>query len=69
MIESFDRRPRGLKVPMCSRCAEPMVWYRSTRSETNPDMIAHYFQCPKCSEIREIKSKPVQGGPDVWVAL
>jgi len=58
MIEKFDRTPRGLKAPMCQQCSEPMIWYRSTRSEVTRNLILHYFQCPKCSDIRMVKAKP-----------
>jgi hypothetical protein len=57
MIEKFDRTPRGLKAPMCVTCSEPMMWYRSTRYPDKPDLIFHYFQCPKCSGVREITAK------------
>jgi len=62
MIEKFERSPRGLKAPMCEQCVEPMVWYRSTRQVDRPDFISHYFQCPKCSFIREISVKKPDDG-------
>jgi hypothetical protein len=60
--EKFDRRPRGLKAPMCTECIEPMVWYRSTRYQEKPNLIFHYFQCPKCSDIREIMVNAPEAG-------
>jgi phage FluMu protein Com len=64
VIEKFDRRPRGLKAPMCQKCAEPKIWYRSTLSETETGLISHFFQCPKCRDIQEISSKARAGTSD-----
>ncbi len=57
MVEFLRRSVAQLQPPTCVSCHIEMAWYRSLRPPGEPEMIAHFFQCPSCNRIAEVKTK------------
>ena len=57
MIENFKRAMRGHVAPICTKCNEPMAWFRSDLDKTEPDTIVGFFHCQKCGARKEVRSK------------
>jgi hypothetical protein len=60
MVERLRQSVEELEPPVCADCSVEMEWYRSILvSGSEPLTVAHFFQCPNCSRLQEIK-KPVR---------
>ena len=57
MVEFLRRSVEGLEPPDCVACHTPMAWYRSLRPPGETELIVHYFQCPNCNRIAEIRTR------------
>jgi uncharacterized protein with PIN domain len=53
--------PQENQIPLCERCRQPMLWYRSEQVEQRAvPAIAHYYRCPGCRavEMRTVNAPP-----------
>jgi len=57
MVEHLRQSIEDLEPPVCDACQLETKWYRSHRMQAAPDLIAHFFSCPACGRIKEVKTK------------
>lgn len=63
MVEYVRKSLESLKPPACPSCAVEMVWYSAQRFGTDPpEIIHHYFACPRCGKTTETTNERPNGG-------
>ncbi len=61
MVEALKRSLERLEPPSCANCHIEMIWYRAVRAAPERDEIVHYFQCPNCNRVEEVRGKMRSG--------
>jgi hypothetical protein len=68
MVDSLKRSVEGLEAPTCPNCHLDMQWYRSSliaaEARGGEEWIAHYFQCPNCKLIEEVRTPRTSAAGD-----
>ena len=54
MVDRLRRSLEDLEPPTCEDCHVEMAWYHSVLVSAHT--VAHFFQCPNCSRMREMRS-------------
>jgi len=62
MVDDLRKSVEDLEPPTCEKCHVEMTWYHSQRLLAQPSFISHYFQCPSCKRVKELKTEMKRGG-------
>src|SRR3569833_1686209 len=57
LVERLKQSVERLEAPDCPDCHISMEWYRSVLLQTMPATIGHFFMCPNCNRLREIRTR------------
>lgn len=55
-MEFLKRSLDEIEPPTCPNCHIEMKWYRSVKVAEAPLTIDHFFMCPHCSRVSEMRS-------------
>jgi hypothetical protein len=64
MVDDLRKSVEDLEPPTCEKCHVEMKWYHSQRLLAQPNLISHYFQCPSCKRVKELRTETKGGGSE-----
>jgi hypothetical protein len=56
MVERLRNSVEHLEPPTCANCHVDMLWVHSLLLPGHPETIGHFFQCPNCNSVGEVRS-------------